>query len=203
MPLIALTSLDSVEILLVIGDKCSINLKNIYHKEKYDHSPFPLNFDTVHCPWTQNLGRWHPLGQGSREFLSTPLPPAPLCLPDKRNAICQNANKYIQHSSLQYFQLFDTCPMVKHVDMLPTFQPLFNVFIYHIGSNFLEDIYFSLFSQTLLHCKIFIMQKFWKFCDPPPPSKKTLTSLSIRNQWLKLAFKPAKCIIIIRQVWWS
>lgn len=50
---------------------------------KYKQSPFPLNFDTVHCPWTQNPGRWHPLGQGSRGFLSTPLPPAPLCLPDK------------------------------------------------------------------------------------------------------------------------
>lgn len=170
MPLIALTSLDSVEILLVIGDKCSINLKNIYHKEKYDHSPFPLNFDTVHCPWTQNLGRWHPLGQGSREFLSTPLPPAPLCLPDKRNAICQNANKYIQHSSLQYFQLFDTCPMVKHVDMLPTFQPLFNVFIYHIGSNFLEDLLFTFFPNTFT-LQNFHYAEILKILWPSPPKK--------------------------------
>lgn len=171
MPLIALTSLDSVEILLVIGDKCSINLKNIYHKEKYDHSPFPLNFDTVHCPWTQNLGRWHPLGQGSREFLSTPLPPAPLCLPDNRNAICQNADKYIQHSSLQYFQLFDTCPMVKHVDMLPTFQPLFNVFIYHIGSNFLEDVLFTFFPKHFYIAKFSLCRNFENFVTPPPPKK--------------------------------
>lgn len=88
-------------ILLNIGDKCSRKSRKYILWQKYDQSPFPLNFDTVHCPWTQNPGRWHPLGQGSRGFLSILLPQAPLCLPGKTYDIGQNTNKYICLSEVE------------------------------------------------------------------------------------------------------